>query len=119
MKINRENIHRQTDTPFFFLCIRYLPSLLPSQWILNQTAGQCPDYPSFAPAELPYELYTHLNFAFVMINDDGVVEMQHPEDEALYKELNALKLKKPSLKTTLTVGMHYLSSPPPSLSFFL
>lgn len=39
-----------------------------------------------------------------MINDDGVVEMQHPEDEALYKELNALKLKKPSLKTTLTVG---------------
>lgn len=40
-----------------------------------------------------------------MINDDGVVEMQHPEDEALYKELNALKVKKPSLKTTLTVGM--------------
>ncbi|KAG9063888.1 Endochitinase 1 [Linnemannia hyalina] len=70
----------------------------------GKTAGQCPDYPSFAPAKLPYELYTHLNFAFVMINDDGVVEMQHPEDEALYKELNALKLKKPSLKTTLTVG---------------
>ncbi|KAF9905472.1 Endochitinase 1 [Linnemannia zychae] len=70
----------------------------------GKTAGQCPDYPSFAPAELPYELYTHLNFAFVMINDDGVVEMQHPEDEALYKELNALKLKKPSLKTALTVG---------------
>ncbi|KAG0069164.1 hypothetical protein BGZ89_003406 [Linnemannia elongata] len=70
----------------------------------GKTAGQCPDYPSFAPAELPYDLYTHLNFAFVMINDDGVVEMQHPEDEALYKELNALKLKKPSLKTTLTVG---------------
>ncbi|KAG0272354.1 Endochitinase 1, partial [Linnemannia exigua] len=70
----------------------------------GKTAGQCPDYPSFAPAELPYELYTHLNFAFVMINDDGVVEMQHPEDETLYKELNALKLKKPSLKTALTVG---------------
>ncbi|KAG0287358.1 hypothetical protein BGZ96_008686 [Linnemannia gamsii] len=70
----------------------------------GKTAGECPDYPSFAPSELPYELYTHLNFAFVMINDDGVVEMQHPEDETLYKELNALKLKKPSLKTTLTVG---------------
>ena len=39
-----------------------------------------------------------------MINDHGVVEMQHPEDEALYKELNALNLKKPSLKTTLTAG---------------
>lgn len=43
-----------------------------------------------------------------MINDDGVVEMQHPGDETLYKELNALKLKKPSLKTTLTVGMFIL-----------
>ncbi|KAF9437078.1 hypothetical protein BGZ76_002044 [Entomortierella beljakovae] len=39
-----------------------------------------------------------------MINDDGVVEMQHPEDEQLYKELNDLKLKKPDLKTALTVG---------------
>ncbi|KAF9096736.1 Oviduct-specific glycoprotein [Mortierella sp. AD031] len=70
----------------------------------GKTAGQCPDYPSFAAAELPYELYTYLIFAFVMINDDGVVEMQHPEDEALYQELNALKLKKPNPKTTLTVG---------------
>jgi hypothetical protein len=43
-----------------------------------------------------------------MINDDGVVEMQHPEDENVYKELNALKLKKPSLKTAVTVGMFIL-----------
>ncbi|KAG0263243.1 hypothetical protein BG011_009078 [Mortierella polycephala] len=70
----------------------------------GKTAGECPDYPSFAPAELPYELYTHLNFAFVMISDDGVMEVQHPEDLPLYKELNALKLKKPSLRTTVTVG---------------
>ncbi|KAF9116149.1 hypothetical protein BGX27_004489 [Mortierella sp. AM989] len=66
--------------------------------------AECPDYPSFAPAHLPYELYTHLNFAFVMINDDGVIEMQHPEDEQLYKELNDLKIKKPTLRTTVTVG---------------
>ncbi|KAG0222831.1 hypothetical protein BGX31_008828 [Mortierella sp. GBA43] len=68
------------------------------------TAGECPDYPSFAPAQLPYDLYTHLNFAFVLINDEGVVEMQHAEDESLYKELNDLKLKKPSLRTAITVG---------------
>ncbi|KAI1319625.1 Endochitinase 1 [Mortierella claussenii] len=69
----------------------------------GKTAG-CPDYPSFAPAQLPYDLYTHLNFAFVLINDDGVVAMQHTGDEQLYKELNDLKLKKPSLRTTVTVG---------------
>ncbi|CAO3564226.1 unnamed protein product [Mortierella alpina] len=28
----------------------------------------------------------------------------HPEDVAMYKELNALKVKKPTLRTTLTVG---------------
>jgi chitinase len=39
-----------------------------------------------------------------MINDDGVVEMLHPEDVYTYKKLNALKAKKPSLKTALTVG---------------
>ncbi|KAG0309591.1 hypothetical protein BGZ99_000831 [Dissophora globulifera] len=39
-----------------------------------------------------------------MINDDGLVEMQHPEDASLYKKLNDLKLKKPSLRTVLTVG---------------
>ncbi|KAG0202867.1 hypothetical protein BGX28_004743 [Mortierella sp. GBA30] len=66
--------------------------------------GGCPDYPSFAPAQLPYDLYTHLNFAFVMINEEGVIQMYHPEDLNLYKELNDLKSKKSSLKTALTVG---------------
>ncbi|KAG0358666.1 hypothetical protein BG005_002000 [Podila minutissima] len=86
-----------------------LPSVLiaQSQRIVGyygKTAGECPDYPSFEPDQLPYDLYTHLNFAFIMINDDGVVAMQHPEDKATYKALNALKAKKPSLKTALTVG---------------
>ncbi|KAF9989816.1 hypothetical protein BGZ75_004818 [Mortierella antarctica] len=69
-----------------------------------KTSGACPDYPSFAPAQLPYDLYTHLNFAFVLINSEGVMAMYHPEDVALYKELNALKVKKPKLRTTVTVG---------------
>ncbi|KAF9337728.1 hypothetical protein BG006_003087 [Podila minutissima] len=86
-----------------------LPSVLiaQSQRIVGyygKTAGECPDYPSFEPDQLPYDLYTHLNFAFIMINNDGVVEMQHPEDKATYKALNALKAKKPTLKTALTVG---------------
>ncbi|KAF9919370.1 hypothetical protein BX616_005413 [Lobosporangium transversale] len=70
----------------------------------GKTAGECPDYPAFAPAQLPYDLYTHLNFAFAMINADGVIEIQHSEDEVLYKELNDLKIKKPTLKTAITVG---------------
>ncbi|KAF9350639.1 hypothetical protein BGX26_011224 [Mortierella sp. AD094] len=81
----------------------------------GKTAGECPDYPSFAPAQLPYELYTHLNFAFVMINDDGVVEMQHPEDEALYKELNDLKTKKPSLRTAVAGTWTWHTTPKWSL----
>ncbi|KAF9584429.1 hypothetical protein BGW38_006477 [Lunasporangiospora selenospora] len=86
-----------------------LPAVLVSQaqrivGYYGKTAGECSDYPSFAPSELPYNLYTHLNFAFVLINDDGVVTMQHAEDEKLYKELNGLKLKKPGLRTTVTVG---------------
>jgi chitinase len=39
-----------------------------------------------------------------MINDDGVIEMLHPEDVSVYKELNDLKIKKPSLRTAVTVG---------------
>ncbi|KAF9999226.1 hypothetical protein BGZ79_007171 [Entomortierella chlamydospora] len=39
-----------------------------------------------------------------MINNDSVIEMQHSEDEALYKELNDLKTKKLSLRTAVTIG---------------
>ncbi|KAG0005135.1 hypothetical protein BGZ65_011917 [Modicella reniformis] len=70
----------------------------------GKTAGECPDYPSFEPAQLPFDLFTHLNFAFVLINDDGVVEMHHPKDKKLYEGLNDLKIKKPTLRTAITVG---------------
>ncbi|KAI7830413.1 glycoside hydrolase [Gamsiella multidivaricata] len=70
----------------------------------GKTAGQCPDYPSFEPEDLPYNLYTHLNFAFASINDDGVIQTQHAEDLEGYKHFNDLKLKKPSLRTAITIG---------------
>ncbi|KAG0010459.1 hypothetical protein BGZ80_001471 [Entomortierella chlamydospora] len=43
-----------------------------------------------------------------MINNDSVIEMQHSEDEALYKELNDLKTKKLSLRTAVTIGMRFV-----------
>ncbi|KAG9323349.1 hypothetical protein KVV02_000931, partial [Mortierella alpina] len=68
------------------------------------TAGECPDYPSFAPKDLPIDLYTNLNFAFAMLNADGMIAMQDESDVAIYKEINALKLRKPTLRTAVTVG---------------
>ncbi|KAG0244570.1 hypothetical protein BGW41_007333 [Actinomortierella wolfii] len=84
------------------------PALIDAQRFVGyygKTADDgCPDYPSFDPAKLPVELYTHLNFAFVMINSQGVVELHEPSDADMIKRLNALKEKKPSLKTAVTVG---------------
>lgn len=64
----------------------------------------CNDYPAFSPKDLPTDLYTHLNFGFANINNQGVIEATSPDDLAVYKELNDLKLKKPSLRTAITVG---------------
>ncbi|KAG0363628.1 glycosyl hydrolases family 18-domain-containing protein [Gamsiella multidivaricata] len=69
-----------------------------------QTVTECADKTPFAPTDLPVDLYTHLNFGFALINDAGLIVSQHEDDLPLYKEMNDLKAKKPSLRTAITIG---------------
>ncbi|KAF9115821.1 hypothetical protein BGX27_006252 [Mortierella sp. AM989] len=85
-----------------------LPAIVQAQRMVGYygktVGGGCSDTPSFDPKDLPVELYTHLNFAFALINDDGVIAIDKPEDDGMYKAVNDLKAKKPSLRTAITVG---------------
>ncbi|KAG0046639.1 hypothetical protein BGZ83_008209, partial [Gryganskiella cystojenkinii] len=85
-----------------------LPAIAQAQRLIGyygKTAGDCPDYPSFDPKDLPLDLYTHLNYAFALINDQGVIAAQDPDkDYNLYKDINDLKKRKPSLRTSVTIG---------------
>ncbi|KAI1320533.1 hypothetical protein EDD11_000495 [Mortierella claussenii] len=85
-----------------------LPLLVDAQRFIGyygKTAEGCPDYPSFAPSDLPVNLYTHLNYAFALINDQGIITVDKPtRDLPAYKEINALKAKNPNLRTAITIG---------------
>ncbi|KAG0037273.1 Endochitinase 1 [Podila clonocystis] len=70
----------------------------------SRTAADCKDRPDFTPKNLPTDLYTHLNFGFASINNQGVIQQTFPDDHWTYQELNELKLKKPSLRTAITIG---------------
>ncbi|KAK3824376.1 MAG: glycoside hydrolase superfamily [Linnemannia elongata] len=72
----------------------------------GQTAGgaSCSDYPPFDPSDLPIDLYTHLNFAFALIDDSGLIANQETMEILKYQLVNDLKKKKPSLRTAVTVG---------------
>ncbi|KAG0271767.1 Oviduct-specific glycoprotein, partial [Linnemannia exigua] len=71
---------------------------------MKQTAGGCPDYPPFEPSDLPVDLYTHLNFAFALIDGNGLIASQEAKEIPKYQQVNDLKSKKPSLRTAVTVG---------------
>ncbi|KAF9438286.1 Oviduct-specific glycoprotein [Entomortierella beljakovae] len=85
-----------------------LPVVVQAQRMVGyygKTVGAgCPDNPPFAPSDLPVDLYTHLNFAFALINDEGVIAIDKAGDENIYQALNELKAKKPTLRTAITVG---------------
>ncbi|KAF9906260.1 hypothetical protein EC991_000823 [Linnemannia zychae] len=70
----------------------------------GQTAGGCLDYPPFEPSSLPVDLYTHLNFAFALIDGNGLIASQEAKEIPKYQQVNDLKRKKPSLRTAVTVG---------------
>lgn len=72
----------------------------------KKTAGgvSCSDYPPFDPKDLPIDLYTHLNFAFALIEDSGLIASQEAKEIPKYQLVNDLKKKKPSLRTAVTVG---------------
>ncbi|KAG0210283.1 hypothetical protein BGX33_004996 [Mortierella sp. NVP41] len=84
-----------------------LPAIIHAQRVVGyygQAAGGCPDYPSFEPKDLPVELYTHLNFAFALIDDQGLIASQEAKEIPKYQQANNLKKKKPSLRAVVTVG---------------
>ncbi|KAF9165599.1 hypothetical protein DFQ26_009731 [Actinomortierella ambigua] len=85
------------------------PALINAQRFIGyygQTADEmCPGYPAFEPENLPLDLYTHFNYAFVMINSDGVIALKDQQkDSDWIKKLVALKAKKPSIRISATIG---------------
>ncbi|KAG0315552.1 hypothetical protein BGZ97_008122, partial [Linnemannia gamsii] len=66
--------------------------------------GICSQYPPFEPSDLPIDLYTHLNLAFALIDDSGLIASQDAKEIPKYQQINDLKKKKPSLRTAVTVG---------------
>ncbi|KAG0278598.1 Oviduct-specific glycoprotein, partial [Linnemannia gamsii] len=66
--------------------------------------GICSEYPPFEPSDLPVELYTHLNLAFALIDDSGLITSQDVKEIPQYQTFNDLKKKNPSLRTAVTVG---------------
>ncbi|KAK3811822.1 MAG: glycoside hydrolase superfamily [Benniella sp.] len=80
-----------------------LPAVVHAQRVVGPLEI-APDYPAFSPSDLPTDLYTHLNFGFALINDQGLIESQGSGDIPLYKEMNELKKKKPALRTAITIG---------------
>ncbi|KAG0330372.1 hypothetical protein BGZ99_004742 [Dissophora globulifera] len=83
------------------------PALVHAQRFIGyygKTVGDCAEQTSFAPESLPIDKYTHLNFAFALINDLGEIDRENATDVDQYRAINALKLKNPALRTALTVG---------------
>ncbi|KAF9287578.1 hypothetical protein BGZ88_008553 [Linnemannia elongata] len=86
-----------------------LPAITRAERVVGyygQTAGgvSCSDYPPFDPKDLPIDLYTHLNFAFALIDDSGLIASQEAKEIPKYQLVNDLKKKKASLRTAVTVG---------------
>ncbi|KAG9067495.1 hypothetical protein KI688_012278 [Linnemannia hyalina] len=86
-----------------------LPAITRAERVVGyygKTAGGagCPNYPPFEPSDLPVDLYTHLNFAFALIDNSGLIASQEAKEIPSYQLVNDLKKKKPSLRTAVTVG---------------
>ncbi|KAG0004951.1 hypothetical protein BGZ79_007498 [Entomortierella chlamydospora] len=83
------------------------PAVVQAQRIVEyygKAVGGCSDNLPIASSDLPVELYTHLNFAFALINDEGVIAIDKEGDDVTYKALNDLKAEKPTLHTAITAG---------------
>jgi len=59
----------------------------------------------FYPEQIPFGVYSHLNFAFASI-DPNTYEVipAAPGDEDLYKRLTALKKKDPAFRVYIALG---------------
>jgi len=60
--------------------------------------------PSAIPKNIPADLYTHLYFSFALVTSSHTIKPSYSDDIPLYKQMRALKLKNPALKTLIAVG---------------
>ncbi|KAF9973851.1 hypothetical protein BGZ73_002881 [Actinomortierella ambigua] len=84
------------------------PALINAQRFIGyygKTADDaCPGYPAFEPEDMPLNLYTHFNYAFVKINSQGLIELHEQKDADAIRKLVALRNKKASIRVSATVG---------------
>ncbi|KAF2820809.1 glycoside hydrolase [Ophiobolus disseminans] len=73
----------------------------------------------FWPEQIPIGIYTHINFAFAIIDPKTFkIAPSSPDDANLYKRLMLLKQRDPNLKVYIAVGGWAFNDPGPTASTF-
>ncbi|KAJ4374392.1 hypothetical protein N0V83_003133, partial [Neocucurbitaria cava] len=73
----------------------------------------------FTPEQIPIGIYTHINFAFGIIDPKTFkIAPSSPDDANLYKRLMLLKQKDPGLKVYIAVGGWAFNDPGPTATTF-
>jgi chitinase len=66
----------------------------------------------FLPEQIPTGIYTHINFAFAVIDPATFkIALSSPSDVNLYKRIMLLKQKDPGLKVYIAVGSWAFNDP--------
>ncbi|KAK4154117.1 glycoside hydrolase superfamily [Chaetomidium leptoderma] len=82
-------------------------------WNLGRSCGR------MAPEDIPLGYYTHINFAFALVNPTTFhIEDMGPDTAALYDRVSALKSKDPDLKVWIAVGGWAMNDPGPYRTTF-
>ncbi|KAK3897848.1 glycoside hydrolase superfamily [Staphylotrichum tortipilum] len=81
-------------------------------WNLDRSSGM-------APEDIPLGYYTHINFAFALVNPTTFhVEDMAPSTAALYDRVTALKKKDINLKVWIAIGGWSMNDPGPYRTTF-
>ncbi|KAI4621511.1 hypothetical protein J4E80_003881 [Alternaria sp. BMP 0032] len=73
----------------------------------------------FLPEQIPIGVYTHINFAFAVIDPKTFkIAPSSPEDVNLYKRLTLLKKRDPNLKVYIAIGGWAFNDPGPTATTF-
>ncbi|KAK4143425.1 glycoside hydrolase superfamily [Dichotomopilus funicola] len=82
-------------------------------WNLGRSCGR------MAPEDIPLGYYTHINYAFALVNPTTFhIEDMGPDTAALYDRVSALKSKDPDLKVWIAVGGWAMNDPGPYRTTF-
>lgn len=72
-----------------------------------------------APADIPLGYYTHINFAFALIDPDTYDIAPMSDDvAALYDDVTALKANQPDLEVWISIGGWSMNDPGPTQTTF-